>query len=606
LRQTHFYHTVAGRWQPAPPADSFWGEWARVEGQILTLVYSQAEEEVALDLALDLDALLVEVCQTLEQNYALASVCPAGRRVQLLLRRQPESLARLINVEGASAAGFQAGDEDVHLYLPSLLLVGLPLDEAGYQALYRGYAFHLVKGLLRYSDVVRDDSRLGYLTVFHQALLTRLLVELELRPWPAGHLESDPGPLPLPWPDQELALACVAADMQGAELRRYDPATGRWREPISLPPFDWLAGLLNGDGLLLQRQSSRIRGETSLPTILLSQGQQLAIPDLPPIAGYLSSEPYAAGRYLVAPIYELDWLSSSFQILNLEACQAGGCQWQALPGLPVWSPDGAWLLVYSYEESRIWRGDADGRSLVEVGRGFSPFWLDKTTYGYTRPLDRAINPFAEGDSDVEIVLANVTGDEPQRLLTSADLQSALPAGQATTRPLRVGWLRVRWETPDFILVYAFDSARYYPPDQEVEGLAPPAAYDFLVNRRTGEITFLEKSEAFYAGIRSPDGRFTVARVQGTSPASFVFHWHDFDQVLSGTLAYENPYAIGPDDNNPFAQADFGYPAWAAGNRWFSILMDGLAVLVAPEYGYRHVVIPETAGCFSAAWLNPPP
>ena len=64
--------------------------------------------------------------------------------------------------------------------MPAPTLVGLPLDDAGYQALFRGYASQLVTALIsRFVDY--DCCRQ---LPFYQALVDYQLNQLSLKPWP--------------------------------------------------------------------------------------------------------------------------------------------------------------------------------------------------------------------------------------------------------------------------------------------------------------------------------------------------------------------------------------------------------------------------------------
>jgi hypothetical protein len=60
------------------------------------------------------------------------------------------------------------------------------------------------------------------------------------------------------------------------------------------------------------------------------------------------------------------------------------------------------------------------------------------------------------------------------------------------------------------------------------------------------------------------------------------------------------FDIGP---KPFFE-QITWPSfdWSADGRWLVVVHDGLLYLVAPEYGYRHVVIPEAPGCRQAVWM----
>ncbi|HEX6385030.1 MAG TPA: hypothetical protein VF177_10200, partial [Anaerolineae bacterium] len=186
LQQMAIYRHGARSWLLSPPEREFWGEWEQVEGAYTTLVYPGRDEQIARRLVHDLDAIIVRVCRQLE-----GVTCPAGLRLRLRLSTDAESLLAVQDAEQMIMSGRS-------LSLPAPTLAGLPLDEAGYQALVRGYAVHVVSALI--TDLVDYECcRNGLL---YRALLDKQLSQLGLRPWPltqAGYeqLLAQPGGLRL-------------------------------------------------------------------------------------------------------------------------------------------------------------------------------------------------------------------------------------------------------------------------------------------------------------------------------------------------------------------------------------------------------------------------
>lgn len=214
LQQTAIYRQGARNWLLSPPERRFWGEWQQARGAYVTLVYPQRDEPVARRLVHDLDAVIVRVCTQLEGVR-----CPAGLSLRLRLETDARSLLAVHDVETTITSGRS-------LDLPTPTLVGLPVDESGYQALVRGYGAHVALALI--------TELVGYECCIHGllygALLDKQLSQLGLRPWPlteSGYeqLLSNPGSLrpglgPL-WTRRSLEL----------------PADDEWMQVYSLADF---------------------------------------------------------------------------------------------------------------------------------------------------------------------------------------------------------------------------------------------------------------------------------------------------------------------------------------------------------------------------------
>lgn len=168
LRQTAVYRRGAQRWLLSPPDADFWGDTITDRGSILTLAYPERDKPIAEKLAFDLDAKLNEMCRTLPDLN-----CPDDLRLHLRLNNDLTSLGWMAEPLSTLSAGFP-------MDLPTPTLVGLPVDEAGYQALYRGYAAKLATAVI--SQLVGYDCCQH--AIFFQALTNYQLSRLGLRPWP--------------------------------------------------------------------------------------------------------------------------------------------------------------------------------------------------------------------------------------------------------------------------------------------------------------------------------------------------------------------------------------------------------------------------------------
>ncbi|MBK8901899.1 MAG: hypothetical protein IPM53_11985 [Anaerolineaceae bacterium] len=169
LQQTAVYRRGDTRWLFAPPLEDFWGEWQTEELDHLTFVYPQRDEAVVQELIPELQSLLEETCDTLPELS-----CTTPMRIRF--DTDPESLLE-------TADPTHLYDENLRLDLPTPTLVGLPINNDGYEALRTGYGRILVAALFGYS--------LGYECCQHapvyQAVVTYQLSQLGLAEWPVTH-----------------------------------------------------------------------------------------------------------------------------------------------------------------------------------------------------------------------------------------------------------------------------------------------------------------------------------------------------------------------------------------------------------------------------------
>jgi hypothetical protein len=161
LRQTAVYRQGKTRWLYAPPDDEFWGETAAYMGDHIIVRYPARDEKIATRLAKDLDELVATICLEI-------TPCQSRGHVQIRFQTAASSLIQPAN-------------------LPTPSLVGLPVDEASYQALFRAYGAQVARELITY-QVGYECCRWQLL---YESLLARQLHQLGLRPWPLTQAAYD-------------------------------------------------------------------------------------------------------------------------------------------------------------------------------------------------------------------------------------------------------------------------------------------------------------------------------------------------------------------------------------------------------------------------------
>lgn len=165
LRQTAVYRKGESRWLYAPPDDEFWGRMVFHSGAYISVLYPERDEAIVQQLAQDLDDLAQAVCRELATRRCLQRAL-----VQVRFSKEPATL-----LSGADT-GFS-----LHiLSLPTPSLMGLPVDEAGYQALFRAYGTVVATTQIT-QQVSYECCRWQLL---YEAMLDRQLHRLGLKAWP--------------------------------------------------------------------------------------------------------------------------------------------------------------------------------------------------------------------------------------------------------------------------------------------------------------------------------------------------------------------------------------------------------------------------------------
>ncbi|MBE2197420.1 MAG: hypothetical protein IAE79_02345 [Anaerolinea sp.] len=186
LQHTAVYRLGPDRWLISPADQEFWGETETSKGARLTLTYPQRDRAIANRLATDLEAKIHELCTRLADL-----TCPAGLHVNVALSANPAAVFESNQLPAGATMtlprmrdlgwySFPARLGEHTLTLPTPSLLGRPLDEAGYQAIYRGYAARVASAVI--AEQVGWQCCDG--AALFQALLDAQLAQLGLKPWP--------------------------------------------------------------------------------------------------------------------------------------------------------------------------------------------------------------------------------------------------------------------------------------------------------------------------------------------------------------------------------------------------------------------------------------
>lgn len=534
LEQTHFFRLVGERWLLSPGDDGFWGAQQRQQFDGVTLVYPRRDADLAQRLGAGLARDVQELCRaTGDLDGCLA-------RLQLTVRFEPDS-SLLASLRDSFTPVFRSGD----FVLPAPTLVGYPRDELAYEALYQGYMARILEA-----------------------------VGQNLNP-------------PLPLPEEALQLLCFPEGGRALQLYRYEPATDRWTSELADRSFRFLMPGPQGDGVIVQA-FTRGAEATQLRLLWWREGRAQLIYDeemrgqTTRPAGWSGSEQ----PHLLLQAFSAAATTAQHRWLDLENCDDDGCAVVDLPGYTIWSPDGEQTLVLV--EQSLWRGDALGQSLLPLGVGLSPFWLDDDTYGYVR-YDRE-----EGAPSMQIATSSVDDDLPRIVMPVTDLARLLDPEQPPL--LFINYVTPNPANPDQLLVSATTvgatSAKYNIFSLQLSTAEPRLLLQFE-RLPSGYPSLL--TPVGYPPFRvSPDGRWLlVTLLESTTPTTWSFRLYDLQE--EETLALNAYYPQYP--------AQFPFYDWTSDGRWLAIVEDGYLRLIAPGNGYQKLASHRLDDCFHVAWVG---
>lgn len=593
LEHTFHYRRQEESWllTPLPDNADFWGDWQNSEeGDYVIIIYPQREEALVPFLLEKFDALIGRICQdeTVE--------CPFDFKLEIRLDRSPTSLERL-NLSVLNTAPI-ANSGRYHFSFPAPTLIGRPIDEAGRDALYQGYANWLAAVMaFRYAEGATFGSDVA---------VGEKLAAWGLEPPPQPQLAMPlPQPLPpppIPFPEQDILLACAGFDVAELTLLRYDPRANRWSDELSgrettylssqvRPFFDSLMAPLPDDSGVLVNITN-FDGEEFISRIVFWQaGQERLLLErdytLQQLPEPLQRQLDPSGRKLV--IFDLNFVQTEEgeetrvvpYVLDLAACLSGSCETQLYNGLPYWSPDLSWTLITALEnQSQLTLQDERTGEEVSIGNGSSPFWLDNESFIYIRQVEDA-EAGTGAIETVEIVAAAVDDPLNGRVLVDSAAISTAITGNDPTVPVGIHYVVAHPDQPDWL----FMSATLSP-------FAEPQTHYILSFRGdTGELSIVLNLENFqdYSFYITANGQLMAVQ---TSNDLMLFPL-DSAEKTAGT------------PNEAYTLDGTYSHDWSQDGRWLLIVGQVSFRLIAPGYNYDQTIIHDNSACTTAAWVNPP-
>lgn len=265
------------RWLMSPLEDDFWGREIQQTTTWYDVRYPARDAELLTRLLGDLNQLTRQLC---DAPYGFAcNPLAEGGRFSIQFSTDPLSL-NVFNPAFSNPALYTAQTFPLPT-LPTPSLVGLPTDEASYQALLRGYAQNLLPmWIMAHANFPCCDQR----NLMLAAVLEQLLAELDVQPWPLTAADYqryfqqpfriDSGTLSTADVQDETALVQDNPHMWQARLlalyaRRFTAAS--WAgtvQAVGEAPYTWLFALV--PDLTDEEHAVQMRAllvELGLPTI---------------------------------------------------------------------------------------------------------------------------------------------------------------------------------------------------------------------------------------------------------------------------------------------------------------------------------------------------
>ncbi len=548
LLLTHHYQLRGSRWQAVPPSVSFWGATLEQETHFLHVTYPARDRQFVERLIADLTRDIAALCA----EYPTMRDCAPRTRVPILFETDPESLLVLGDPTTPALSGRA-------FLLPAPSLVGTPLDETSYHALYHGYTDRII------------------------------------RAW-RNNLS-----LPIPLPEQDIAVLCFPSPDEGLALFSYTPATDTWAQQSDTRRFSTMQPLPNDSGLILRAgfpgtelaHLELFMRRAGAETQLFKEGtteQSVRLDDIPPRPDsdslILSSVQGSTGL-------------TSYRLMPLESCDDGACDLIKLSGYPIWSPDGRATLVLT--GSDVYLGDPNGAPLTHIGRGFSPFWLTDDLFGYVR---LPIGATGQGPQ-MELVLGSLTTGDQRQLAKSADLLNSL--GTQYPGTFRIMYAAANPSRPSQLFLAGTPVAgrdNFYILKLQLEEQGGELSLDSRVSTievfqalndlPVGDASTLTPTGYPPFSITS-DGRWlTVIRFDNPVTNTWVFYLIDTQTAETKVLTLSYPAYPAP----------FPFYDWSADSQWLLLVDNGFLRLVAPAHDYERTITHDYAACRYPSWVNP--
>lgn len=579
LQRTAVYGLQNNGWLLAEPDKTFWGDYVHEERPYLDLITPTRDREIAARLADDLNDWINRICNDIN--------CPNQFALQLRLSNNPNSLLDIYSPIRLSTT-YLGGQQTTRLSLPTPTLVGLPLDESGYQVLLRGYATHLARALLN-AYAFEPPALSG---VISNPDINEMLAEWGLfTPWPTGYnpvRAAEPPPIPLP--DQDIVMLCQGS--RAPNLFRYDAAAETWFDlPLATEgaPGYYLIPFPGGQGVAMVVGPS-VR-DRLFRVIWLHDGREhllFTTTDWPSINFVTELEP---GRFLLSYGTNFfdengDYLRSHYDAVEITAAE---CEDQACPVQPFtrWvqpSPDGRYtLIMVPHETQRLIYsvGDAAGEEIAVLENAYYSVWLNGRTLAYLQSIPSSDLHQPAENKLMTAVMSGSDSVQIENRLTMDMILAALPDLPPTRQLYLAGMTPYPATQPEQLFLSLFDW------QSNVARAGFLLQYDWQKHELSSIDSEFVSASSWAIAQHGPYLTLTVY----TDPG-YEVRLYDVPKQRWQVHEGERP------------RFSFGGPlSWSDDDHWFILPESGLVRLIAPEYEYQKLLFHGLDNCVAALFVD---
>jgi hypothetical protein len=581
LQHAHFYEKTAIGWLWRPPDNESWGEWHTEIGQYLNLTYSESDEAFALPLAQELDALLTGWC---EGELPAGIHCPTRPPWTVRLNRNPASLDRsnqTPTIPPSSASHLPMPP------LPTITLLGEPVDEAGVTALRRYYALQIGAALIQFSRYRSSPNQ------FSPTELMTWLTDMGLMVWPP-HYAPPPHDMP-----GGLTVHCGGDG--GGTLWQYETAAG-WRPLLPDQSFYEIMPWPGGGLFLGSRQELDDGLQVTFSRYL--DGRLMTIHQFQPANPSPNQHPFQYGGLYPGLLF-----SSALPILfvidqdennwtpYMADCDDNDCALIEIGGgdpwrITIWSVDGRYGLVYLDNDSVqvVDQTDAAIRELPSAGIG-SVKWLDNERFLNIPPPEPG-GPYVTEN----LIIGYAAGDQPDRVIAVADLLDE--EERAVSLHLEMSPFSMHSPRNQVILIGQSRGST------TVTGRPGMQLFSFELDGAEPKLKRLPvTAAAMQMGgwpLLSPDGRWLT--LVSMDYAQRYVEIIDLDGETNWRVdSFGEPNSIALDLLEQPGLSNF--PHWSPDGRWLTVSHAGVVHLFDPEQREQVALALPQAGCAGSAWLR---
>jgi hypothetical protein len=641
LQQSLRFQRDQTGWRLSPHRNEFWGAWETAQGRFVTAIFRERDSAVGHRLAKDLDAQVDAVCTELADMK-----CPEDLSVSIRLAPEPASMLAVMDDR-------RDWSSRTRLNLPTPSLIGLPVDEDGYQLLLRSYARPIVAAAV--SKAASWECCDGAL--FYQALLDHQLAQLGLQAWPMTADEYEtmfmnpvvevrdlerywaaPPSSDVAWRQvysfvayllssrPSLSAAAMQSRLSGADgfedwMRRLLPELA-----FSAVYRDWLAyarGHLAQPKLPLPAQDvlllcdSELVDATSLYRFDLSNGKwQVEVDD-----AYFMSVSAAGdrdGSFLLDRLMQIRRIRATIW----RAGNVGQLFTRPLAsGLFLVDAAGDRFLIFAHDyleqfasgtqwqatecqaghcETAVVTGlpkwSPDGRRTLMIGQD-GTIWLGDSRGVVLRQMAIGSAPFWLDNNRYGYLRPDIDPAQPGVEVAVADVVSGDTQtwfrpdalAEAESADLRFGHLTINAARAS-----SANPGLLFVAASAADRVPSDTAYVFVLNQDTNETELLTETDygidRYSSFTLSPDRRWLTLNSFDNRSSDWQLHLYDSFTGRGQTLSSAYPFTIN------------GH-AWSANGQWLLRVQDGFLHMLAPGEGDQLIINHEFSNCSFATWTD---